>query len=179
MKKYAIILLLGMTAIFMSNQLKDDSKDLIENKTLYKILNNSQKLIEKKYNLSFRGNGISGPGKELQELFLSFNTKDICSNNELTRITLCAAEILLNEMNNNPDIQTYLDNNNPFTIKNVDIVVYNFDSNKRHLMHPQISTVEISDGVLTYRSYENDENYKLVNQFEETYEQAKKRVGLP
>ncbi len=143
-------------------------------KSVGEILDSTTKVIQKKYKLNACGSGISMPGGIVQELGLAFTTKNTLSRNELRKLLIEFGQELLQQINNNKNIQPFL-KTAPFTIKNVQIIIYNHDQMGYDLFDPEISTAEISDGVLTYRTSDLITN-RFNNEFRETYEEALKAV---
>lgn len=136
-----------------------------------KVLNNATKVIQKKYKIKASGTGISMPDGIVGHLGLAFTTKSSLSKNELRKLLVGGGQELLKQINDNKDIQPFL-KTAPFTIKNVEIIIYNHDKDGRGLRDPEISTAEISDGILTYRTINPDNHFQYKNEFRETYEEA-------
>jgi len=60
----------------------------------------------------------------------------------------------------------------PFTIKDIEITIYNHDKNGHGLKDPEISVVSISDGILEYNTIDPEDSFSYKNKFKETYEEA-------
>lgn len=133
------------------------------------------KIIQDKYNLKPCGVGAAMPGGPIQELTLCFSTKYSFTREQLRVLLIKSAHELINQVTQNDEIQQLL-KVRPFTIKNVEIIIYNQDKNGRTLYDPEILTAEISKAVLTYQTIEPNAYFKLKNEFEETYEDALKEV---
>ncbi len=65
----------------------------------------------------------------------------------------------------------------PFTIENIQIIIYNHDKNGREVYDPEISTAEISQGILSYQTADSNDTFKYKNEFTETYEEALKAIS--
>jgi hypothetical protein len=128
-------------------------------------------IIQDKYKIRPCGVGVSMPGGPIQELTLCFNTKYPYTKEELRKLLIDSAHELLNQVQKNKEIQKFI-KEPPFTIKNVQIIIYNNDKNGKEVYDPEILTAGISQGTLTYRTVESDINFRLKNQFKESYEEA-------
>ena len=146
-----------------------------EEKLVNNILDNTAKIIEKKYNIQPSGEGVAMPGGPIQEVTLCFDTKKQLSRKELRTLLVKSAQELLNQIIKNNDIQPFLINP-PFTINNVEIIIYNNDRNGREVYDPEISTARISHGILTYRTVDPSDTLKFKNQFKETYHESLKAL---
>jgi len=134
-------------------------------------LSNSSKLIKQKYNIDPCGSGAAMPGGPIQVLTLAFTTKGPYNQDELRKLLLSSSNDLVNQVTQNSEMQQYL-KNPPFTIKNVQIIIYNHDKNGGSVYDPEILTAGISNGFLTYRTIESDKNFRMKNQYKESYEEA-------
>ena len=142
------------------------------------ILAKTAETIKKRYKIKPCGEGAAMPGGPIQELTLCFNTKDQFTKEELRKLLIQSAQELLNQINENNEIQQFL-TAHPFTINNVEIIIYNHDRNGRTIYDPEILTAEISQGILTYQTVEPSADiFKLKNQFEESYEDALKALEV-
>ena len=80
-----------------------------------------------------------------------------------------------NQVNSDKKIQQFLAKA-PFTIKDVQITIFNRDSEGRRVYDPEILVAEISDGILTYRTVEVGKSPAFKNRYSETYEEALKII---
>ena len=131
------------------------------------------KLIRDKYDLKPCGSGAAMPGGPIQEITLCFDTKSVKTREELRVLLIQTAHEMVKLVVENEEMQQYL-KDPPFTIRNVQIIIYNHDQTGRGVFAPGISTAEISHGMLTFRSFDSFENFQLQNEFQETYEEALK-----
>jgi hypothetical protein len=136
---------------------------------------NTAKIIEKKYNLKACGSGAAMPGGPIQEVTLCFDTKCSHTKEQLRELLVKSALELLSQINKNNEIQQFI-KTPPFTIKNVEIIIYNNDKNGRDIYDPEIATARISQGNLIYRTAEKSATFKFKNRFEESYEEALKFI---
>jgi hypothetical protein len=136
-------------------------------------LSKTAHIIQNKYKLRPSGTGASMPGGPIRSLFLSFDTKNRYTKECLRKLVIESAQELLNQVTSNENIQQYLFNS-PFTIKDVEIVIYNHDKDGRGLRDPEISVVGISEGILKYKTVDPEDIFSYKNEYEETYEEALK-----
>jgi hypothetical protein len=170
-------MLMGVTVLFslimgylMPYQ---DVNRSLEEKLVNEILFSTGEAIEKKYKIKVVGDGAAMPGGDIRELSLIFNTKKRLSKQSLRKLLVECSDELLNQINSNLEIRPFL-NVYPFTEKNIEIVIFNHDQNGRGLTDPEISSAEISRGLLIYRTVDPADSFKYKNEFEETLEQALK-----
>ena len=131
------------------------------------------KLIRDKYGLKPCGSGAAMPGGPIQEITLCFDTKSVKTREELRVLLIQTAHEMVKLVVENKEMQQYL-KNPPFTIRNVQIIIYNEDGIGGDVLAPNISTAEISRGILVYRRFQRVEILQLQDQYEETYEEALK-----
>lgn len=143
-----------------------------------KVISCAEKIIEKKYKIIACGTGIGMPGGIVEELGLAFHTDRTITKAELRILLINCAQILLHEVISNIKIQPFLIKT-PFTIKDVEIIIYNHDKNGRSSYDPDVSVASISGGVLEYRSIDPDNPFNYKNIVEETYEEALKIYQNP
>lgn len=172
MKLLSIILFLGVFNTCVSNKFEHPSK---AEQQVNITLNSTAQIINQKYGIQPSGEGASMPGGPIRELFLSFDTEEYCSQEKLRLLLIKCANELVTQVNANKDIKKFL-LKTPFTIENVDIVIYNLDKNGREAYDPLIATSQIARGVLTYRTIIRTDTIKIKNEFKETYDEALKLV---
>jgi hypothetical protein len=169
-----LIILSIFTGFIMSNKQEDyqpSKAAQLANSTLAK----TAKIIKEKYDIKPCGMGAAMPGGPIQELTLCFDTKNPFTKDQLRRMLINSAQELLNQMNENKEIQQFI-KEPPFTIKNVQIIIYNSAKDGREVYDPGISTVEVSHGVLTYQTVDSSDTFKYKNTYTETYEEAVKAL---
>ncbi|MDP1880486.1 MAG: hypothetical protein Q8K60_06070 [Parachlamydiaceae bacterium] len=142
------------------------------------ILGKTAKIIKEKYNLKPFGAGTAMPGGPIQELTLCFDTKSSYTKDQLRELLINAAQELLEQVNQNKEIQEFI-NEPPFTIKNIQIIIYNHDRKGRSLKDPDISNAQILQGILNYSTIDPEDSFKYKNEYEENYEEALKVVSIP
>lgn len=177
MKSIAVALILTLlifTSFIMSNN-KQDYHPSRGEQLVNSLLARTAKIINDKYNIQPCGVGVAMPGGPIQEVTLCFDTKFPYTKEQLRQLLIKSSEELLRQVNQNKEIQEFL-KVKPFTIKNVEIVIYNHDEKGFGLKDPQISVANISQGTLNYSTIDPEDSYKYKNEFEESYEEALKLI---
>ncbi len=142
------------------------------------LLAKAAKIIKDKYKVNPCGVGVAMPGGPIQEVTLCFDTKFPYTKEQLRELLINTSVELLRQVNENKEIQEYL-KERPFTIKNIEIIIYNHDENGFGLKDPQISVANISQGVLNYSTIDPEDSFKYKNEYEESYEEALKALSTP
>ncbi|WP_148300682.1 hypothetical protein [Candidatus Protochlamydia sp. R18] len=142
------------------------------------LLAKAAKIIKDKYNIKPSGVGVAMPGGPIQEVTLCFDTKHPYTKEQLRELLIKSSAELLRLMNENKEIQGLL-KERPFTIKNIEIIIYNHDENGFGLKDPQISVANISQGRLNYSTIDPEDSFKYKNEYEESYEEALKALSAP
>lgn len=135
------------------------------------ILAKTAKIIKNKYNLQPSGSGAAMPGGPIRKLALCFDTNYPLTKEQLRKFLVKIANELVNQVNENSEIQEFL-KDRPFTIKNVQIIIYNCDKEGGEVYDPQIATAQISQEKLDYRTVDLQDTFKYKNIFTETYQEA-------
>lgn len=141
------------------------------------ILATTAKIIKDRYDLKPCGEGASMPGGPIKKLALCFTTKYPYTKEKLRELTIKTAQELLNQVNENKEIQEFI-KEPPFTIKNIQIIIYNHDKNGRSLKDPEISNAQILQGILSYSSIDPEDIFRYKNEYEESYEEALKILSV-
>jgi hypothetical protein len=169
----AAILILFLVSMFYQT----DNPYLSEAaKSVNNILSSTAKIIKKKYKIKPSGVGAAMPEGIISELTLAFNTNDQFSKQDLRKLLIECAHELVAQVYLNGKIEPFL-KAPPFSIKNVQIIIYNNDQLGRDVYDPEISTAEISSGILTYRTTDPIDSFRFKNEFQETYEEALKMIS--
>lgn len=142
------------------------------------ILANAAKIIKEKYNIKPSGMGAAMPGGPIQKLALCFDTKYPYTKEQLRELLIKLTIELLDKINEDNNIQEFL-KERPFTIRNIQIIIYNHDKDGRGLQDPEISTAQILESNLTYRTIDPQDPFKFKNEFKETYEEALQAISKP
>ena len=131
------------------------------------------KLIRDKYGLKPCGSGAAMPGGPIQKLNLCFDTKSVKTREELRVLLIQTAHEMVKLVVENEEMQQYL-KDPPFTIRNVQIIIYNEDGSGEDLLDPEISSAQIVNGNLDYATIDPEDTYTYKNWYKETYEEALK-----
>lgn len=171
---FTILLLILVVSFMPSNtQVYQPSRgEQLINKTLGEAANS----IKTKYQLRPCGVGVAMPGGPIQKVTLCFNTKQSFTKEELRELLINSSQELLNQIINNDELQQFLIKQ-PFTLNEVEIIIYNHDKNGREVYDPEISTADISHGELTYATVDKDNTYQYKNKFKEQYADALKALN--
>lgn len=135
------------------------------------ILSKASKIIHTKYHLRPSGVGVSMPGGPIRELTLCFDTEKQLTKEELRILLINSANELLDEVNKSPEIQQFI-KTPPFTIKNIEIIIYNHDKKTYDVFDPGIAVAKISRGILNFKTVDINNTFDFKNRYEETYEEA-------
>lgn len=173
-----LITLLVFTGFVMRTNQKQEYHPSKGEQLVNATLASAAKIIKEKYDIKPCGSGAAMPGGPIQELTLCFDTKHPYTTGQLRELLIKSAKELLNKIIENNEIQEFL-KERPFTIKNVEIIIYNHDENGRGLCDPEISTARISKAVLIYRTVDPQDSFKYKNEYEESYEEALKALSTP
>ena len=173
--KYSIICLIAM--ILASFILKKHEEYLPSKaEQLVNItLDETAKMISKKYQLRPCGAGVSMPEGPIRWLTICFDTETTTTKEDLRKLLINSAQIVVNYISSNEEIQPFL-KVRPFTVEHVQIIIYNHDRKGYNVYDPGISTAEISDMMLTYKTTDAEDTFKFKNRFKETYEEALRKI---
>jgi hypothetical protein len=143
-----------------------------------RILAKTAKIIKDKHNIKSSGVGVAMPGGPIQGVTLCFDTKYPYAKDQLRELLIKSSTELLRQVNENKEIQEFL-KERPFSIKNIEIIIYNHDENGFGLKDPQISVANISQGRLNYSTIDPEDSFKYKNEYEESYKEALKALSAP
>lgn len=135
------------------------------------ILGETAAIINKKYPLHTCGTIMAMPGGPVKELGLCFQAKTLLSRAQLRFLTIQCAQELLQQINSSEHLQRFL-TKRPFTMQEVQIIIYNKDKNGDEPHDPLIATAQISKGILTFCTTDPKQACIYNNRFKETYEEA-------
>ncbi len=141
-------------------------------------LANAAKIIKDKYNVKPCGSGAAMPGGPIKEVTLCFEIKGPYTKEQLRELLILSSQELLKQVNENSEIQKFL-KEQPFTIKNVEIIIYNHTKEGRGLLDPEISVARISEAKIVYRTNDPQDSFKYKNEFRESYEEALNLLSKP
>lgn len=169
---FVVAILLICTGFVMRNQEREDHPSKGE-QLVGVVLEKTAQIIKRKLEIQPCGTGAAMPGGLIRELTLCFDTKYPYTKEQLRELLIKSAQELLKQVAENNEIQRFL-KEQPFIIKNIEIIIYNHDKNGRGLSDPEISTARISQGTLIYRTIDPQDSFKFKNKYQESYEEALK-----
>lgn len=140
------------------------------------VLNKAATYIEKKYNLYCSGEGVAMPGGPIKEVCLCFDSAGALSKAKLRDLLIKCSNDVVDLVISNKEIQPFLAKT-PFTVNDVQIIIYNNDKTGREVYEPLIATAQISQGCLTFRTLDPKDSFKFKNVYEETYTEALKLLN--
>jgi hypothetical protein len=172
---FLLINILLFAGFIMKDKQQDHSPSKGE-QLVNSLLAKTAKIIREKYNLKPCGTGTAMPGGPIQEVTLCFDTKNPYTKEQLRELLIKSSSELLRQVNDNQEIQEFL-KEKPFTIKNIEIIIYNHDEKGFGLKDPQVSVASIAQGQLNYSTIDPEDSFKYKNEYEESYEQALKALS--
>ena len=137
------------------------------------ILAKTTKIIKARYpSIQPSGTGISMPGGPVRKLGLSFDANGPFTKEYIRKLIIEFAQELLHQINSNEKFRPHLIKY-PFTIENVQIIIYNCDKKGEEVFDPEIGVADITLGNLSFCTYDPESEYcKTKNEFNETYAEA-------
>lgn len=135
------------------------------------ILEKTAGIIEAKYGIKPCGEGAGMPGGVIQHFGLSFDARGPYTKQHLRKLLVDCAYELLQIINNNEKVRPQLEKF-PFTLANIQVIIYNHDASGRRVFDPEISVAEIAKDGLTYQGVDPDDRFRYKSEFRETYEEA-------
>lgn len=173
---FLLIILIFSSFILLSFIIPSQNVVISRGEQLVNItLAKSAKIIQTKFNLRPSGTGAAMPGGPIQGLTLCFDTNFPLTKDQLRELLIKSARELLIQVTENSEIQQYL-KHPPFVLENVQIILYNLEKDGREVYDPGISTAEIDEGILTFRSVDPDDTFKYKNTYTETYKEALEKI---
>ena len=178
--KLLLVAIIGFFSIFTGFTMPYDDPYISDaSRLVHKILEESANVIENKYGINVCGEGVAMPGGNIKEFSLSFDTRVPYEKQRLRELLIASAHELLNAINTNEGIRPYL-KKYPFTVDNVQIIIFNHEKNGREVVDPGISVADIDRDGLTYSGVDPDNHFRYKSEFRETYKEALKLVkGQP
>ena len=162
-----IFTLIGFTVIMPHEEIPQSEQAV--NRLLGKIAS----YLQKKYNMCPIATNVAMPRGVVKLLGLDFQIKGPLSKEELRKILINSVQDFLLFVNNNEDIQPYLENI-PFEIKNINIIIFIVDSKGYGIENPHISNVDIRDDILEYQYIERTDIPRIKRREKESIDEALK-----
>ncbi|KAF3362705.1 hypothetical protein PHSC3_000692 [Chlamydiales bacterium STE3] len=163
-----LMLILAFLGSFIPNSNNYCSKG---EELVYSILADCAKMGREKYHLRPSGSGASMPGGPIRKLNLAFDMEGPMPKKTLRKLLLAISQDLVQLVNANEEIQPFLFEK-PFTVKNVQIILYVNGKDFRKIYDPEICAAQILGGNLNYRTFDPDKKYGYKQDIKETYEEA-------
>lgn len=138
---------------------------------VHKVISGTEQIIYEKYGMRPMGTGIGMPSGVIHNVGLSFDTKETLAKEEIRKLLVEFAQIMLNEFTANAEIQPLLVQR-PASLDNVQIIIFNYSKNRELSHYPNVSTANISHGILNYSYIDGEGVYMDSKQDSETFEEA-------
>ncbi len=167
------ILLSACSLLYQGSDIPIIREEELVDETLAK----GAKIIQNKYGLEPIGSGASMPGGPIRKLNLSFQAKGPLSKDALRKLLILSARELVTLVTDNQEMQQYL-YDPPFTIKNVQLIIYVYDKHGYDLFDPDIACAQLLKNVLSYATVDSSNIMGYKHEFVETYEEALQLSGL-
>jgi hypothetical protein len=107
----------------------------------------------------------------IQAMGLSFQYFHIINLEEARNLLVYASNVFLNNINENKEIRPYL-NNYPFTPKNIELVIFLYQSDRNNPTQGSLAVLTLIRGILTYKLAAPDQTTLWPILHEETYEEG-------
>lgn len=144
-----------------------------DDQLVYDSMLKSIKPIERKYQISSVGTGITAGGEGEGFKVLSI-TLQRCGKKmgkeEARELIISVVDEFIAELNKDVTIKPFL-KDFPLSYKNVDVTIVNYDELGADVYHPFIGGITAVAGSILYNTHEPN-SYKDASREEETYEQA-------
>lgn len=142
-----------------------------EDQLVYSIMIKAIKPLEIEYNMERCGiGGAYDKGFHSLDLMLC-RYGDKLTKNEARRIIIDCVNKFIQSINQDKKIQSQL-KDYPITVKNVSLIIVNYDKNKNDVFHPYINGISFNNGEIIYTTRDPNNKYKFVSEEIETYEEA-------
>jgi len=126
--------------------------------------------LEKKHHMKAMGTA-GGMMGNIYMMGISFDIRRPLTQQEGRKIIVSCVEEYLQAINNNVDVRPDLAEY-PFPAKNIKMTLFIKDKNGDKLYDPEISVISTSEGTITYRTNDPDNEYRYKNRIHENYEDA-------
>lgn len=140
-----------------------------------KILAQGADIIEKKYRIHCCGTGAAMPEGIINKFMWSFDIYGALSREKARIMLIDCADEISRLVKNNKEISKYL-RDYPFTINNVQIILYMHDAKGFETYDPDLATAQILRGTLSYRTNDQNNIFRFKTNVEESYEEALKII---
>ena len=137
------------------------------------IMKNVNKTLSSRHNMNMGGfrEATHRDDKKYKTMGLCFQIQRPVSKEEGRKLLIDCAEELLSQINTHPDFQQFM-HEYPFTVKNIEIVMYVSTETGGTIYHPEIAIFSLVNGQLCYRTNTPENRYIFFSKEKETYEEA-------
>jgi len=142
---------------------------------LHSVIKKTVEELKRKYQLSLIGTGGSGDDNEITMSSISFELAHSMSQEECRKVILDCAQLFLKEINSDAQLTPYL-SVKPFGYKNIEVLIFMSHPDRSRPLHPSISVVSLTDGIIKYRTVNPENTYEYKSVVRETYEEALRKV---
>lgn len=177
--RYLIALIFAFAFLFCLTSCHKETYQISEcEKAVNQIVNQGFLILKERHQMIPVGDTVAMPGRIVKFFGLEFKIHGPLEKEKLRSILIDSAHELLSIINKNEDIQSCLETY-PFTIKNIEIVLFIIDSNRRNLHHPYIGIAQISKGELKYLTLDEKDDIPLtVTEQRENYKDALSKLSF-
>ncbi|NGX36948.1 MAG: hypothetical protein K1000chlam2_00094 [Chlamydiae bacterium] len=141
--------------------------------TVHQIMDDTIEILQKKYNIHPCGIGMNG---KFEYLEISFEVRRPLEKDEAREMLFDCADEFLKKINSNEKIRPYL-KNYPFDLKNVGIVFFIKNIDRRDLFDPNISVSLTHHSGVVYFTNDPENTFRYKKTYKETHEEALKLVN--
>ena len=135
------------------------------------MMNQVSDLLKKRYEMNRIAISEEGDKKGYSFMGLKFQIDRVVGKNEGRKMLIDSAKEFLNTINNNPDVQPYL-LEKPFTLKNIELVIFPMGSDGRGVYHPDVQVFALRNGFITYKTGTPEKKYGYHTVEKETFDEA-------
>jgi hypothetical protein len=169
MKKLLFICFILLFAITNCDRLKED--EIVARRIIYRVSDT----LASHYQLRYVGYSEAGDAKGFSKIGLRFNKFGRLSKEEGRKMIVDCLNVLLTDINSEPEIQQFLINK-PFTIANVEIGIVILTNEGKNIFYPDVCVFSAFGGKIYYSTNSSDHESGYYTRESETFEEAVKIV---
>lgn len=165
--KYFFVMIWSVFLIGIQGYLMANCNDQL----VYSSMINAIKPSEKKYNMERCGiGGAYDKGFHSLDLTLNRYGKKL-TKEEARRIIIDCVDSFIDILNHDEKIRSEL-RDSPISVKNVSLIIINYETNKSDVFHPYINGISFINGKIIYYTRDPKNKYKFISEERESYEEA-------
>lgn len=168
-----LVILIGIGLSTISLSTKDGEMDAglsKEDQMLYRFINRQGKCLEQKYQM--RQSSVGLGGVQVWLMALSFHRFGIpLTEKEARKLIINCVDDFLEAVNSDEQVRPFL-KDYPFTAKNVNLKILNYDKNHDPHYFPSIALVMNSEGDIGFLTEDPSDKYGYYTKKYETYDEA-------